>query len=55
MMKVTKQCPMCRAESKYVTPSSIPFKNGDPRKESTIVAYKESMARVPCRCVFALE
>ncbi|KIY70308.1 hypothetical protein CYLTODRAFT_196202 [Cylindrobasidium torrendii FP15055 ss-10] len=49
MMKVTKQCPMCRAESKYVMPSSIPFRNGDSRKESALATYKESMAKVRCR------
>ncbi|KAK0497147.1 hypothetical protein EDD18DRAFT_1073041 [Armillaria luteobubalina] len=47
--KVTKQCPMCRAPSAYITPSSVFYKNEDPRKEKAIISYKESMARVPCR------
>ncbi|KAG7444261.1 uncharacterized protein BT62DRAFT_900189 [Guyanagaster necrorhizus] len=46
--KVTKQCPMCRAPSAYITPSSLFYKNEDPRKEKIILSYKESMARVPC-------
>ena len=49
--EVTKQCPMCRAPSKYITPSSIFYKHGDARKDSVVNAYKESMARVPCKSV----
>ncbi|KAE9400375.1 hypothetical protein BT96DRAFT_819296, partial [Gymnopus androsaceus JB14] len=46
---VHKKCPMCRAPSKFITPSSIFYKHTDPKKELAISAYKESMARVPCR------
>ncbi|KAF9045803.1 hypothetical protein BDZ89DRAFT_942718 [Hymenopellis radicata] len=49
ILKVTKLCPMCRAPSKYITPSSLFYKHDDPRKEQVVTAYKESMARIPCR------
>ncbi|KAI0923795.1 hypothetical protein AcV5_009245 [Taiwanofungus camphoratus] len=45
----TKKCPFCRASSKFVTPSSHFYLEGDPRKATTIEKYKASMARVPCR------
>ncbi|KAI1796654.1 hypothetical protein LXA43DRAFT_879389 [Ganoderma leucocontextum] len=47
----TKTCPMCRASSRFVTPSSLFFSEGDPRKAEVIEKYKESMARVKCRQV----
>ncbi|KAJ7583434.1 hypothetical protein C8J56DRAFT_790739 [Mycena floridula] len=47
--KVTKQCPMCRAPSKFITPSSIFYKHGDPKKDEAVASYLASMARVPCR------
>ncbi|KIK60305.1 hypothetical protein GYMLUDRAFT_602443 [Collybiopsis luxurians FD-317 M1] len=46
---VHKKCPMCRAPSKFIIPSSLFYKQGDPQKEQTITAYKDSMAKVPCR------
>ncbi|KAH9839855.1 uncharacterized protein C8Q71DRAFT_744529 [Rhodofomes roseus] len=46
---VTKQCPLCRAPSKFITPSSKFFPQGDPRKTALIEQYKASMARVLCR------
>ncbi|KAJ3711198.1 hypothetical protein C8R42DRAFT_596160 [Lentinula raphanica] len=46
---VHKKCPMCRTPSKFITPSSLFYKHDDPRKTQTISAYKDSMARVPCR------
>ncbi len=49
ILKVTKLCPMCRAPSKYITPSSIFYKHDDPKKEQVVTAYKDSMARIPCR------
>ncbi|TFK92438.1 hypothetical protein K466DRAFT_480547 [Polyporus arcularius HHB13444] len=45
----TKTCPMCRTTSRYVTPSSLFFAEGDPRKADAIEKYKNSMARVKCR------
>ncbi|KAJ4000945.1 hypothetical protein F5050DRAFT_1561922 [Lentinula boryana] len=47
--RVHKKCPMCRTPSKFITPSSLFYKHSDPRKEQTISAYKDSMARLPCR------
>ncbi|KAL1745876.1 hypothetical protein HDZ31DRAFT_81651 [Schizophyllum fasciatum] len=44
-----KKCPMCRAKSAFITPSSIFIKHGDPAKDRVIGAYKESMAKKPCR------
>ncbi|KZT65640.1 hypothetical protein DAEQUDRAFT_696912 [Daedalea quercina L-15889] len=46
---VTKQCPLCRASSKFVTPSSQFFPESHPKKTLIIEQYKSSMARVPCR------
>ncbi|KAJ8094337.1 hypothetical protein PM082_010771 [Marasmius tenuissimus] len=46
---VHKQCPMCRAPSSFITPSSLFFKNEDPRKAETISQYKQSMGRVSCK------
>ncbi|KAK7056188.1 hypothetical protein VNI00_002740 [Paramarasmius palmivorus] len=46
---VHKKCPMCRMPSKFITPSSLFFKNDDLRKAETISKYKQSMARVPCK------
>ncbi|PCH44244.1 hypothetical protein WOLCODRAFT_138851 [Wolfiporia cocos MD-104 SS10] len=46
---VIKQCPLCRAPSKFVTPSSKFYPEGHPEKTATIERYKASMARVPCR------
>ncbi|KDR65729.1 hypothetical protein GALMADRAFT_162397 [Galerina marginata CBS 339.88] len=45
----TKKCPMCRAPSKFITPSSRFLKEGTVEKATVTQAYKESMARVPCR------
>lgn len=45
----TKSCPMCRAPSKFITPSSLYFKQGDPRKDQAMETYRLSMSRVPCR------
>ncbi|TFK44586.1 hypothetical protein BDQ12DRAFT_620803 [Crucibulum laeve] len=45
----TKKCPMCRTPSKFITPSSRFFKQGDAEKVKIIDAYKKSMGRVPCR------
>ncbi|PPQ63320.1 hypothetical protein CVT24_006765 [Panaeolus cyanescens] len=45
----TKKCPMCRTPSKFITPSSRFYKQGTEEKEKVVSAYKESMARVPCR------
>ncbi|KAI4518624.1 hypothetical protein K525DRAFT_227335 [Schizophyllum commune Loenen D] len=44
-----KKCPMCRAKSAFITPSSVFIKHGDPAKDKVIQAYKESMAKRPCR------
>ncbi|KAH7890735.1 hypothetical protein F5I97DRAFT_1799934 [Phlebopus sp. FC_14] len=44
-----KCCPLCRAISRFVTPSTHFFPQGNPQKKVVIDAYKASMARVPCR------
>ena len=44
-----KKCPMCRSSARFITPSSKFCKDGQEGKLKTIKAYKESMARVPCR------
>ncbi|KIJ55257.1 hypothetical protein M422DRAFT_123155, partial [Sphaerobolus stellatus SS14] len=46
---VHKTCPMCRTKTKFIVPSSMFYKQGDPRKVLVIQKYKDSMARVPCR------
>ncbi|CCM02443.1 uncharacterized protein FIBRA_04542 [Fibroporia radiculosa] len=46
---VLKQCPLCRIQSRFVTPSSQFYPDGHPGKLATIERYKASMARVPCR------
>ncbi|KAF9078074.1 hypothetical protein BDP27DRAFT_1441384 [Rhodocollybia butyracea] len=46
---VHKKCPMCRSPSKYITPSSLFYKQDDPNKAKIVAAFKESMAKVPCR------
>lgn len=45
-----KKCPMCRAQCRYIIPSSRFVKDGR-EKERIIQNYKDSMARVPCMCV----
>ncbi|KIM83042.1 hypothetical protein PILCRDRAFT_819832 [Piloderma croceum F 1598] len=49
MSDVIKKCPLCRASSRYITPSSISFPHNHPGKSEAIDKYKASMARVPCR------
>lgn len=46
---IIKTCPLCRAESRFITPSSRFYPLGDPKREELIAAYKESMARINCR------
>ncbi|KAG8880935.1 hypothetical protein FRB97_000328 [Tulasnella sp. 331] len=46
---VIKTCPLCRAESNFITPASQFFAQDDPKKTIIIEAYKRSMARVPCK------
>ncbi|THH13452.1 hypothetical protein EW146_g6767 [Bondarzewia mesenterica] len=46
---VNKKCPYCRAQSKFVTPSSHFYPHGHPGKTATIERYKASMARVACK------
>lgn len=45
----TKKCPMCRAPSRFITPSSKFWKDGTDGKQKATQAFTESMARVPCR------
>ncbi|KAL5503925.1 hypothetical protein ACEPAH_7997 [Sanghuangporus vaninii] len=45
----TKRCPYCRKSSKFVTPSSVFYPDGDPLKATTIANYKASMSRIPCK------
>ncbi|KAI0731156.1 hypothetical protein C8Q76DRAFT_612209 [Earliella scabrosa] len=45
----TKTCPMCRTSSRFVTPSSLFYPEGDPKKAQVIEQYKNSMARVKCK------
>ncbi|KAI0714210.1 hypothetical protein C8T65DRAFT_573653 [Cerioporus squamosus] len=45
----TKTCPMCRTTSRFVTPSSLFFADGDPKKAEAIEKYKHSMARIKCK------
>ncbi|KIM44986.1 hypothetical protein M413DRAFT_9184 [Hebeloma cylindrosporum] len=40
---------MCRASSNFITPSSQFWKHGTEEKTKVVKAYKDSMARVPCR------
>ncbi|KAH9945725.1 hypothetical protein B0H21DRAFT_419230 [Amylocystis lapponica] len=46
---VTKKCPLCRASSRFVTPSSRFYPEGHSQKIAIIERYKASMGRVPCR------
>jgi E3 ubiquitin-protein ligase makorin len=48
----TKKCPMCRASTNFIIPSSKFWKAGTKEKDETIKAYRESMSRVSCRCVY---
>jgi len=45
----TKKCPYCRTPSKLITPSSVFYPSGDPRKNAMIESYKASMARMSCK------
>ncbi|KAM5533849.1 hypothetical protein V8D89_012512 [Ganoderma adspersum] len=45
----TKTCPMCRSPSRFVTPSSLFFSEGDSRKAEAIEKYKKGLASVKCR------
>lgn len=51
---VTKQCPLCRAPSRFITPSRSFYPAESPKKAEIIEQYKASMAKVPCRCVLRL-
>ncbi|KAG8980077.1 hypothetical protein FRB94_010864 [Tulasnella sp. JGI-2019a] len=46
---VIKTCPLCRAESNFITPASQFFAQDDPKKPLIIEAYKRSMAKVGCK------
>lgn len=48
MSAVVKKCPLCRASSAYVIPSSASFPHNHPGKLAAIEKYKASMARTPC-------
>ena len=50
----TKKCPMCRASTNFITPSSKFWKEGTEEKNETIKAYRESMSRVSCRFVYGV-
>lgn len=43
---------MCRAPSRFITPSSNFYKQGEQGKEQVMTHYRESMKRVPCRQVY---
>ncbi|KAK2463701.1 hypothetical protein APHAL10511_004452 [Amanita phalloides] len=45
----TKNCPMCRAPSSFITPSCKYWKDGEEGKVKAIQSYKKSMSRVACR------
>ena len=45
---------MCRASTNFITPSSKFWKAGTKEKDETIKAYRESMSRVSCRCVYSV-
>ncbi|KDQ13084.1 hypothetical protein BOTBODRAFT_402402 [Botryobasidium botryosum FD-172 SS1] len=45
----TKTCPVCRTNSHFITPSSVFYKSGDPRKDKTIDGYKARMSTIPCK------
>ncbi|TCD69633.1 hypothetical protein EIP91_006858 [Steccherinum ochraceum] len=45
----TKKCPLCRALSPFVTPSSHFYPDGHAGKVAIIDQYKASMARVACK------
>ncbi|RDB20803.1 E3 ubiquitin-protein ligase makorin-1 [Hypsizygus marmoreus] len=44
-----KKCPMCRANSRYIIPSSRFWRDGQEGKEQVVQKYKESMRKVPCK------
>ncbi|KAF4570032.1 hypothetical protein EYR40_009018 [Pleurotus pulmonarius] len=46
---VRKKCPMCRAPSQFITPTSEFVLHGTPEKDRVIAAYKDSMKKVKCR------
>ncbi|KAI0343247.1 hypothetical protein BDW22DRAFT_1329630 [Trametopsis cervina] len=46
---VTKKCPLCRASSQFVTPSSHFYPEGHPHKAIAIEKYRQSTSRVPCK------
>ena len=45
---------MCRVPTNFITPSSKFWKAGTREKDNVVKAYKESMSRVPCRCVCSI-
>ncbi|KAF8074821.1 hypothetical protein FPV67DRAFT_1605454 [Lyophyllum atratum] len=45
----TKKCPMCRADCRYIIPSSRFCKDGQAEKAQVVQKYKESMSKVPCK------
>ncbi|KAG9017251.1 hypothetical protein FRB90_001222 [Tulasnella sp. 427] len=46
---IIKTCPLCRVESRFITPSSRFYPLGDPKRDELIAAYKVSMAKITCR------
>ncbi|KAG5639581.1 hypothetical protein H0H81_010783 [Sphagnurus paluster] len=44
----SKKCPMCRAQCRYIIPSSRFWKDG-PEKARIVQKYKDSMSKVPCK------
>ncbi|OAX39810.1 hypothetical protein K503DRAFT_688875 [Rhizopogon vinicolor AM-OR11-026] len=46
---ILKRCPMCRIQSRFISPSTHFFPQDHPRKLDVVDNYKNSMARVPCK------
>ncbi|CAE6509361.1 unnamed protein product [Rhizoctonia solani] len=46
-----KTCPVCRAPSKFITPSSRFSPKDSPERERCVKGYKATLGKIPCRLV----
>lgn len=47
--KTNKTCPVCRAPSKFITPSSRFSTKDSPEREKCVKGYKLTLSKIPCK------
>ncbi|KAF8606039.1 hypothetical protein BDV93DRAFT_437901 [Ceratobasidium sp. AG-I] len=49
MSNTNKTCPVCRAPSRFITPSSRFTPKDSPEREQCVKGYKSTLSRIPCK------